>query len=157
MAPPPHRSISKTMGHDIDDRCDVDIDSIDAIEDRNRWLDFDIDSIRFEGRFDSIRFDFPPQRHLCGRGFLGILFFKMRHAAFSSSFRYFKRSPLMQILPRCAWRLSLNDSKRKLAGLLGGARFARFGLTPNFFQVQPALSPHGHQFLQQLQPAAAPA
>ena len=53
MAPPPHRSISKTMGHDIDDRCDVDIDSIDAIEDRNRWLDFDIDS-----RLDSIRF--PP-------------------------------------------------------------------------------------------------
>ena len=73
------------MGHDIDDRCDVDIDSIDAIEDRNRWL-------------DSIRF--PPQRHLCGRGFLGILFFKMRHAAIWMSYLLSNRETNMQFLLR---------------------------------------------------------
>ena len=67
MAPPPHRSISKTIGHDIDDRCDVDIDSIDAIEDRNRWLDFDIDSRGDRsrgGRFDSI----SPPSAICVAG-----------------------------------------------------------------------------------------
>ena len=90
---------------------DIENDRV-AILATNRTTDriFDIDNIDKSWRF---QYDSPPARFV-PQGISKVNFSKVRRAAISSRFRFLKRETNMQILPRCAWRLSLNDYWRKL-------------------------------------------